>query len=298
MEERMLNGIELTMPATQLSQQVKAQEQVNKALVELASELAAGKSEKLLSYLKFLSRFTQYSFGNAFLIAIQRPDATLVAGRGSWEKVGRVVKEGEMPIGIFAPMTKAIHLLDMESDEDAEGERLLGFKLVRVFDVSSTEGRPLAAFHSTLGDATYLVPSLERVISDADIRVVYESLPFGTNGWTDGETISVRQELGSAEKFRCLAHELAHCLLGHVGSRRKASKLVRETEAEAVAFVVCHAVGIDSRDRSRDYIHLWDGSTDTLMQSLTVIQRVAGRIIAELRNQSGIGSNAELTTTC
>ena len=288
MEERMLlNGIDMSLPATQLIEPGETQEQVKKALEELAAELEAGRSEKLLSYLRFLARFSQYSFGNAILIAIQRPDASLVAGRRSWERIGRKVKSGEMPIGIFAPMTKAVQVLDTESDEDFEEEYLLGFKMVHVFDVSSTDGALLPSFARTKGDATPLIPALERVISGTEIRVVYDSLPYGTNGWTDGDTITIRQELESAEKFRCLVHELAHCLLQHIGHRRGTSARVRETEAEAVAYVVCHAFGIDSRDRSRDYIHLWDGNTDTLVQSLAVIQRVAGRIIAEVDGETG-----------
>jgi hypothetical protein len=169
--------------------------------------------------------------------------------------------------------------------------------MVHVFDVSSTDGKPLPTFHGTQGDATSLIPSLERVISGEEIQVIYDWLPFGTNGWTDGDTITVRQELNSAEKFRCLVHELAHCLLEHVGQRRGTSVRVRETEAEAVAYVVCHAFGIDSRDRSRDYIHLWDGSTETLVQSLTVIQQVAGGIIAKLQSETFHGFPAELSGT-
>jgi hypothetical protein len=278
----MLNGIDVSLQTHQLTEQTTPQERVVKAVEELAAELAAGKSESLETYLKFLARFHEYSFANALLIAIQRGDATLVAGRRCWERMGRKVMVRERPIGIFAPMTRPVLVLDMESDEDLEEERLLGFRIVHVFDVSQTEGKPLPEFGRTQGDATRLIPAMERVITEANIRLAYESLPFGTNGWTDGSTVAVRQDLESADKFRCLVHELAHCLLDHVSRRRGTPKRVRETEAEAVACVVCHAFGINARKRSRDYIHLWDGSAETLMQSLSAVQHVAGSIISKL----------------
>jgi hypothetical protein len=297
MEELMLNGIEVSLPATQFAERSVTQDQVARAVEELAADLEAGRSETLLVYLRFLARFHEYSFGNAMLIALQRQYATLVAGRRSWEKMGRKVREREVPIGIFAPMTKPVLVLDAESGEDFEEERLLGFRVVQVFDVSQTEGKPLPVFNRTQGNATSLIPAMERVIAGAEIRVNYEPLPFGTNGWTDGRTITVRQDLESAEKFRCLVHELAHCLLEHVSRRRGTPIRVRETEAEAVAFIVCQAFGINARERSRDYIHLWDGSAETLMQSLSAVQRVAGQIIARLEDDRSCQAATEHTTT-
>ncbi len=185
----MSNGIEVSLPATQLTERSVAQDQVARAVEELAADLEAGRSETLLAYLRFLARFHEYSFGNAMLIAIQRKDATLVAGRRRWETMGRKIREREVPIGIFAPMTKPMLVLDAESGEDFEEERLLGFRVVQVFDVSQTEGKPLPVFNRTQGDATSLLPAMERVIGDANICVNYEPLPFGTNGWTDGDTL-------------------------------------------------------------------------------------------------------------
>jgi len=277
----MLKGIELCLQSG-LTERETAEERVSEAIEELAADLAAGKSESLEAYLHFLSRFHEYSFGNALLIAVQRSDARLVAGRRYWEKVGRTIKPRERPIGIFAPMTRPVLVLDAESGEDFEEEELLGFRLVSVFDVEQTEGASLPQLNRTVGDATSLVPALERVITEGGLRLTYDSMPFGMNGWTDGSTVAIRQDLGSAEKFRCLVHEWAHCLLEHVSRRRDTSQRVRETEAEAVACVVCHAFEINARGRSRDYIHLWDGSSDTLMQSLSAVQRVAGSIITQL----------------
>lgn len=278
----MLNGFEVSSPTTQLIERVEAKDQVAQAVEILAEELAAGKSQTLLAYLRFLARFHEYSFGNVILIALQRPDASLVAGRRSWENLGRRVREREIPIGILAPITKPVLVFDADSGEDFEEDRLLGFRTVPVFDVIQTEGKPLPALNRTLGDATSLLPAMERVIAEAEIELNYEVLRFGTNGWTDGRIITVRDDLQSADKFRCLVHELAHCLLGHVRRRGMTPAHVRETEAEAVAFVVCQAFGVNSRDRSSDYIQLWDGSAETLMKSLSAVQRTAGHIIARL----------------
>ncbi|MFO0915951.1 MAG: ArdC-like ssDNA-binding domain-containing protein [Pirellulales bacterium] len=279
----MLNGFELSSPATQLLERDEAKDQVARAVESLAEELAAGRSQTLLAYLRFLARFHEYSFRNVILVAMQRPDASLVAGRRSWEKLGRKVKERETPIGILAPITKSVLVLDAESGEDFEEDKLLGFRTVPVFDLQQTEGKPLPALNRTLGDATSLIPAMERVIAEADIELNYELLRLGTNGWTDGRTITVRNDLTSGDKFRCLVHELAHCLLGHLRRRGDFAAHVRETEAEAVAFVVCQAFGIDSRERSSDYIQLWDGSVETLMGSLKAVQQTAGHIIARVK---------------
>ncbi len=284
----MTNGIDVTLQEGMLSGRDSAQERVENAVEELATELAGGKSYTLQRYLQFMARFHRYSFGNCILIACQRGDATLVAGYRRWQELERQVKRGERGIAIFAPMTRKFVALESTAMEESEMRRLIGFRMVRVFDVSQTDGKPVPEFSRTTGDATKLVPAIERVITSADIRLAYEPLRWGANGCTDGSTITVRPDLTSAEQFRVLVHELAHNQLEHLSRRKDTTKQVRETEAEAVAYVVARAFGIDARERSRDYIHLWDGDRETLVQSMSAVQRTAGGIIRKLDTELGL----------
>lgn len=287
----MSNGIEMTLEESPGTAARKvAQERVDKAIEELAQELAAGKSESLRRFLKFLAKFHNYSFGNCILIAVQRKDATLVAGYRRWQELGRQVRKDERGIGIFAPLTRKVLEMDGSTNQETTKPKLMGFRVVRVFDVSQTDGSPLPEFSRTIGDAAHLIPAMERIIASEKLDLAYETLQWGANGWTDGNTITVRSDLASGEKFRVLVHELAHNQLQHFSLRQDTSKQVRETEAEAVACVVAHAFGIDALGRSSDYIHLWDGSCQTLLQSLNAIQSTAGNIIANLDEELGIPS--------
>jgi hypothetical protein len=80
-----------------------------------------------------------------------------------------------------------------------------------------------------------------------------------------------------------LVHEIAHELL-HTGDRRaETSKTVRETEAEAVAFVVSHAIGLSTSTAASDYIQLYSGDKDTLLGSLDLIRRAATEILGVIQ---------------
>lgn len=63
----------------------------------------AMESEKYKEFLKVQSQFHAYSFNNAMLIYLQRPDATRVAGYKSWQKFERFVMKGQKGISILAP---------------------------------------------------------------------------------------------------------------------------------------------------------------------------------------------------
>jgi hypothetical protein len=66
----------------------------------------------------------------------------------------------------------------------------------------------------------------------------------------------------------------------HRSERRTlTTKQVRETEAEAVAFVVCQSLGLETGSASADYIQLWNGSAKLLQESLEVVQRTAAVIL-------------------
>ena len=252
---------------------------VTDGLAELEQALASGRSETLEKYLTVMGRFHRYSFGNLMLILSQREDATHVAGFHKWRQLGRHVKKGEKGIGIFAPC-RYKRKTEGKNGEKEQNQDIRGFKVVHVWDVSQTEGNDLPKFAQIHGDAGENLARLERVIRDAGIDLRYESIPGSATGMSTGGTITVQPDLSRPETFAVLAHEHAHELLHQQNGRKhECPKTVRETEAEAVAFVVCHAFGMDSKTRSSDYIQLYRGSTDTLAESLDIIQKAAAGII-------------------
>lgn len=278
-------------------QREEVQERATAAFEELVAALEQGKSEQLLAYLDLLGKFHRYSFGNCILIMLQRPDATHVAGFHRWRQLGRFVKKGEQGIAILAPLLArrkktaetAEEGQDTKSEEGnaaAPRKRLLGFKVAYIFDVSQTDGQPLPEFATISGDPGEKLQRMEEVVRGFGIELIYEDGLNGALGVSEGGRIRVLPQLSDAEKFSVLVHETAHELL-HRGERRaETTKTIRETEAEAVAFVVCRTSGIDSGDRSRDYIQLYNGDKDVLMDSLEHIQRVSTAILSALEEGS------------
>lgn len=275
-------------------QREDVQERATAAFEELALALEQGDSAQFLKYLEFQCRFHRYSFGNCLLIMFQRPDATQVAGFHRWRELGRFVKKGEQGIAILAPLVSRVK----PSADDADAEKseestdpkptrkvLKGFKVVHVFDVSQTDGEPLPEFAGITGDPGDKLTSLEAVVRSHGIELRYEDPGSGALGVSEGGRIRVQPDLVTAEKFSVLVHELAHELL-HRGQRRaETTRTIRETEAEAVAFVVCRASGIDSVERSRDYIRLYSGNRELLMESLEHIQKVSTAILSALEER-------------
>ena len=261
------------------------------ALKELAEALRQGKSDKLVEYLGMMSRFHQYSFGNCILIACQKPDATHVAGFGRWKDLGRFVKKGEKGIAILAPLdgkrSKGEEAQGQPEQSEATqakpGKVLYGFRVVHVFDVTQTEGQELPEFAALGGDPGERISRLEEIIKARGIAIEYvEQLPFDANGMSEGGKISIKSTRPKAQMFSTMVHELAHELL-HWGDRRESTtKTIRETEAEAVAFVVCKSIGLETSTRASDYIQLWNGDEKTLLQSLEHIRTVAAKILSEL----------------
>lgn len=254
-------------------------------LTQLAEDLKNGRSDMLVQYLEMLSKFHRYSFGNCIMIAMQKPEATLVAGFGHWKKMGRFVKKGEKGIAILAPL---IGKRSVENDkrESEEAKCVYGFRVVYVFDVSQTEGQELPDFGSFTGDPGTKLSDLEDLVRSKGIELAYEVIPGGALGVSEGGKVTVLPDLEDAEKFGVLVHELAHELL-HRGDRRKeTTKTIRETEAEAVAYVVSRAVGLNCSTKSSDYIQLWSGDAEVLMQSLELVRDVSSNIISELEQVS------------
>jgi antirestriction protein ArdC len=237
----------------------------------------------LIDYLAMLSKFHDYSFRNCLLIAIQRPDATYVAGFNRWKDLGRFVRKGEKGIAILAPLIYRKRPDDERAEQATEDETaraLRGFKVVHVFDVSQTEGKELAKFAAPQGDPGERLAQLEAIVQHQGITLTYDVIPGGAFGISRGGEITVRPDLSPAKTFSVLVHEVAHELL-HKGERKKeTSRNIKELEAEAVAFVVCKAMGLDPGTSSSDYIQLYAGDKEMLMQSLDYIQKTASSILA------------------
>ena len=247
------------------------------ALDRLADALSAGHSEALTAFLSAAGRFHSYSFRNVMLIAMQRPEATRVAGFNAWRKLGRFVKKGEHGIVIVAPI-----VFKREADTTDDGRSTdstqLRFKAAYVFDVSQTDGEPLPELGETAGDPGTYAARLITFIESLGITLSYADDLGGADGLSKKGEIVVRSGQAPAAEFSVLAHELAHELL-HAGESRPATKTVRELEAEAVAFAVCSGIGLEATTPASDYIQLHKGDKDLLAQSLDAIQKTAARIL-------------------
>lgn len=275
----------------------EALKQTELGIDELIRALEQGRSETLLTFLDFQSKFHDYSFRNCMLIAMQRPDATYVAGFRSWLEMRRYVRKGEKGIMILAPIVRRRKGKDDESiNSDEQVERAVcGFRAVHVFDVSQTEGGELPEFSHIGGDPGEKLQRLIGVVAERGIELDYQSSLGGADGVSQGGKITVREGLTPAEEFAVLAHELAHELLHRTERRKETTRKVRELEAEAVAFVVSRAVGLDGISRSADYIQLYSGDKEMLIASLDHIQRVSADIIDALETFSAdTARNTEL----
>lgn len=269
-------------------------ESISSSLDALASRLKEGKSEALVHYLDFVSRFHHYSFHNTILIALACPEATHVAGFNAWKNLRRHVKKGEKGIPIFAPV---VYKRTSNGDEQKDGptsadtstaKKLVGFRIVYVFDVSQTEGEPVPDFMGIRGDAADHLKRLKALTAELGIELSEETIIGGALGVSKGGVIVLRPGMTDAEATSVLAHEIAHELLHKDERRKETDKRVRETEAEAVAYVVCHHLGLDTTIRSSDYIQLYQGDTETLAASLDAIQRASAQILRSVMPRSNV----------
>ena len=262
----------------------EALEMTDRGVQELIAALEQGKSEQLLEYLAFQARFYQYSFSNCLLIALQKPDATFVAGFQRWRQLGRFVKKGEKGILILAPLVrrKSADVTSSKDSDDGRSRAVVGFRAAYVFDVSQTDGAELPEFSSITGDPGERLYQLKELVVTRGVELRYEESLGGAQGVSEGGKIAVLQGLSPSEEFAVLVHELAHELLHRSERRKETTRRIRELEAEAVAYVVARAAGLDGLARSSDYIQLYAGDKELLLASLNHIQRVASEIIGAL----------------
>jgi antirestriction protein ArdC len=192
----------------------------------------------------------------------------------------RLVKKGEKGIVILAPIVRG--KAKKSEDDEKESSRIAGFRAAYVFDVSQTDGQELPQIGIVRGDPREYSDGLRRFASAQNIAIEYSQGIAPARGTSYGGRIALLPGQSPAEEFSTMVHELAHELL-HRGERREqTSRQIRETEAEATAFVVCHAIGLETGSAAADYIQLWNGDKETLMDSLTYIQKAASQMLAAL----------------
>jgi hypothetical protein len=266
-----------------------AKEVIAANVQSLIEQLEAGHSDALTAYLNAISRFHNYSFGNILEIARQKSDATRVAGFWKWKELGRSVKKGEKGIRILAPIIGVRRKKDEEANKDITKQNttvLVGFRSAYVFDVSQTEGAELPELRGISGDVGENRDRLMAFIERQGIELVFTERIAPALGMSYGGRIAILPGQSKAEEFSTLVHELAHEMLHKAERRTATTKTVRETEAEAIAFVIGKAVGLETGTASADYIQLYHGNASLLAESLEVIQQTSAVILAALESSA------------
>jgi hypothetical protein len=253
----------------------------------LIDQLEAGKSDALTAYLDAMSRFHNYSFGNILEIARQRPDATRVAGLYAWNQLGRKVKKGEKGIRILAPIIGFRRKKDEEAKKSSDPAAinkpmLVGFRNAYVFDVAQTDGAELPKMREIYGSVGENRERIVAFVKTQGIELVFSENIAPALGISYGGRIAILPGQREAEEFSTLVHEVAHEMLHKAERRTTTTKVVKETEAEAVAFIVGKAVGLETGSASADYIQLYHGNASLLIESLEVVQQTAAVILAAL----------------
>ena len=266
----------------------EARTSIDTLLTTLKESLAQpGKS--LLPLLTSMSRFAKYSLANQMLIFGQRPDATHVQGYRAWNKAGYQVRKGEKGIAIYAPM-----LFSKRAEADASDESdapRLGYRVAYVFDIAQVD--PIAGTEPAMveskapdtgtTDANRFLEQLKAFLVGHNVELEYQALQGGLMGYTDGRRITCGTGQASHVEFATLAHETTHVLLHFPGNGGTRPDLTtRETEAEAVTYVLCAQHGIAGTEASVEYIQSYRGTPDTLDASLERIRATAQRLSTEL----------------
>lgn len=279
------NKLDTTASASEKRKPLTAQQIIRENVQCLIAQLEAGHSEALTAYLNAMSRFHRYSFGNVLEIARQCPTATRVAGMYAWNQLGRRVKKGEKGIRILAPIMGIRRKPDEEAEKDitTQNERyVVGFRNAYVWDVEQTTGTDLPEPAKVQGEVGENYDRLLAFLERQGIELVFTENIAPALGASYGGRIAILPGQSKAETFSTLVHELGHELLMHASRRTTTTKTVRETEAEAVAFVVGKAIGPEMTSASADYIALYHGNASLLAESLEVVQQTASIILTAL----------------
>ncbi len=265
-------------------------------------------SEKYMCYLNTMSKFHGYSLNNTLLIALQNPQASLIAGFKSWERnFDRHVKRGEKGIKILAPSpyTKKVWQEKVNPDTgeiilDKNGNpvkeeteiKFTAFRIVSVFDVSQTEGKELPSMAHNLNekikDYTLYVEALKQV---AQVPIEFKDIEGETHGYYNRATerIAIKGGMSESQTVKTMIHEIAHSILhnDNVPDAKEKDRQTKEVEAESVAYTVCKHFGIDSSDYSFGYIAGWsaDKELNELKSSLETIRKTSSELITGIEDK-------------
>lgn len=268
-------------------------------------------SERYTEYLKTMSKFYNYSFNNTVLIALQRPEATLVAGYSAWQKnFHRQVKKGEKGIQIIAPSQRKEKEL-VEKFDPGTNEPILGpdgqpetevvehvvsdFRVVRVFDISQTYGEPLPelAIPDLTGQVQNFPLFLQAVKDLSPVPIRFGETEGEAKGYYSNKKkeIVVKEDMSESQTIKTLIHEIAHAklhdreVLEQTGEEK--DQRTKEIEAESIAYTVCQYFGLDTSDYSFPYIAGWSDNLKMweLRTFMDAIRRTAGEFIKELEEK-------------
>lgn len=290
-----------------LSVQGKDMDSIMQSLESGVEELFT--SNRYKEFLKTMAKFHNYSFNNTMLIAMQRPDATLVTSYKNWQSMGRQVMKGEKGITIIAPAPykkmKEKEVLDenqrpiMGTDGKPKTEQVEvtvpHFKAVTVFDIAQTSGEPIQTLAPELltaavQDFDSFMQAIQK-ISPVPIR--FDEIDGNANGYYHNadKEIVIKKGLSESQTLKTAIHETAHAklhdreIMESLGLEK--DRLTKEVEAESVAYCVCSSFGLDTSDYSFPYIAGWSSSREMkeMKTSMDVIRKTAGEMIDQLTEE-------------
>ena len=266
-------------------------------------------SNRYQEFLKTMAKFHNYSFNNTMLIAMQRPDATLVTSYKNWQSMGRQVMKGEKGITIIAPAPykkmKEKEVLDenqrpiMGTDGKPKTEQVEvtvpHFKAVTVFDIAQTSGEPIQTLAPELltaavQDFDSFMQAIQK-ISPVPIR--FDEIDGNANGYYHNadKEIVIKKGLSESQTLKTAIHETVHAklhdkeIMESLGVEK--DRLTKEVEAESVAYCVCSSFDLDTSDYSFPYIAGWSSSREMkeMKASMDVIRKTAGEMIDQLTEE-------------
>ena len=283
---------------------------------EITDRLEAGiqalfESEQYKAYLTAMSKFHNYSFNNTLLIAMQKPDASLVAGFGKWrDDFERHVKKGEKGIKILAPspykVKKQMEKIDPSTQKPVIGadgkpvteEREIeipAFRVVTVFDVSQTEGKeiPDIAVSELTGSVEQYQDFFAALEKTSPVPIAFENIEGGAHGYyhLEEKRIAIDEGMSELQTLKTAIHEIAHAKLHAIDKDAPATeqadrpdRRTREVQAESVAYAVCQHYGLDTSDYSFGYVAGWSSGRELseLKASLETIRKAANELITDI----------------
>ena len=265
-------------------------------------------SERYREYLRVMSKFHNYSFNNTLLIAMQKPDASLVAGFSAWKNnFGRNVIKGQKGIKIIAPspykVKQEMKKIDPHTQQPIIGKdgkpvteekeiTIPAYKVVSVFDVSQTEGRELPdiAVNELTGDVERYRDFFAALEKTSPVPIGFEQIPGSSHGYyhLEDKRIAIDEGMSEIQTLKTAIHEIAHAKLHDIDlnapeneQQPHIDRRTREVEAESVAYTVCQHYGLDTSDYSFGYVAGWSSGRELseLKSSLETIRSAAAEII-------------------